>query len=133
MQAEVTRQKWWFSVISFAWYPVVYTKPKLCSWAFGRILHTILHSFLNTILLYYPYPQSENIWSQTHRKWESIYFIVIWHFMNSPCSCSHACLLPNNENLFCWQYIKPSLVYSFYSHDHIVKKPNDIWFFSTLV
>jgi hypothetical protein len=88
-------------VIFFTWYPVVHTKPKLCSWVFRRILlHAILHSFLNTTLLYYPYFQSESIWSQTHRKQESIYFIVNWHFMNSLCPCSYACLLHNNENLF---------------------------------
>ena len=79
----------------------MHTKPKLCSWVFRRILlHAILHSFLNTTLLYYPYFQSESIWSQTHRKQESIYFIVNWHFMNSLCPCSYACLLHNNENLF---------------------------------
>lgn len=99
MQAGVTWEKLW---LSLAWYTVVYTKPGLYSWAFRRIhWYMVFHSILNFTLLYYPYFQSESIWSQTYRKQVSIYFTVKWHFMNSMCPCSHACLLHNNENLFC--------------------------------
>lgn len=37
------------------------------------------------------------------------------------------------ENSSADQYIKFSLVYSFYCHYHDSEKPNDIWFFPTLV
>lgn len=94
---------------------MVYTKPKLYAWEFRRIhLHALFHSFLNSSLNF----QSKSIWSQTYIKQASIYFIVKWHFMNSVCPCSHACLLHNNETSSADRHIKFSLVYSFYCHDH---------------
>lgn len=88
------------------------------SWAFRRIhLHALFHSFLNSPLLYYPYFQSKSIWSQTYIKQVSTYFIVKWHFMNSVCPCSHACLPHNNETSSADRHIKFSFISSFYCHD----------------